>query len=244
MIAHTSAIRPADREHGAEDVEPRRGRVAGLRDEPAARRSGAAATNGTLTRKIQLQSACSMIQPPATGPIAMPRPDTPAQIPIAFARSFAGNVAVRIDSVEGMMNAPPTPISARLAINIPAEPATADSAEPSAEDREAEVQRPAAAEAVTERAGREQQAGEDEHVGVDDPLELRARGMKVALERGQRNIEDRVVERDDEQREAEDEERPPAAGIGGVGFGRLHHGLLKGSYETERLRFVYTMRGA
>ena len=72
-----------------------------------------------------------MIHPPATGPIAMPRPDTPAQIPIAFARSFAGNVAVRIDSVEGMMNAPPTPISARLAISIPAEPATADSAEPS-----------------------------------------------------------------------------------------------------------------
>ena len=115
------------------------------------------------------------------------------------------------------MNAPPTPISARLAISIPAEPASGRQRRAEAEDRQAEVQRPAAAEAVTERAGREQQAGEDEHVGVDDPLQLRARGMKVALERGERNIEDRVVERDDEQRKAQDDERPPAAGIGGFG---------------------------
>ena len=37
---------------------------------------------------------------------------------------------MRIDSVEGMMNAPPMPISARVAISISAEPANADSAEP------------------------------------------------------------------------------------------------------------------
>ena len=49
------------------------------------------------------------------------------------------------------MNAPPTPISARLAISIPAEPATADERRSEPEDREAEGQRPAAAEAVAER---------------------------------------------------------------------------------------------
>jgi hypothetical protein len=51
-------------------------------------------------------------------------------MPIALARSPAGNVAVRIESVDGMMNAPPTPISARAAISDPAEPAIADQAEP------------------------------------------------------------------------------------------------------------------
>ena len=60
------------------------------------------------------------------GPMAMPSPEQPAQIPIALPRSCAGNVAVRIDSVDGMMNAPPMPISARVAISISAEPASAD----------------------------------------------------------------------------------------------------------------------
>ena len=83
-----------------------------------------------MTRKIQLQSACSISQPPETGPIAIPTPENPAQIPIALPRSDAGNVAVRIDSVEGMMKAPPTPISARIAINSSGEPATAEPSEP------------------------------------------------------------------------------------------------------------------
>jgi hypothetical protein len=87
------------------------------------------------------------------------------------------------------------------------------------EDEETELQRPFAAEAVTERSGGQQQAGEHQHVGVDDPLELRAGCTEVALERGQRHVEDRVVERDDEQRQTQDHEGPPAAGIG---FGGWH----------------------
>ena len=39
-------------------------------------------------------------------------------------------------------------------------------------------ERPAAAEAVAEAAHREQQAGEDQRVGVDDPLELAGRGAE------------------------------------------------------------------
>ena len=144
MMPHTSALRPA-----VESTKPgtsSRG-AAGSRDSGTSGRcaSRAATTNGMLTRKIQLQSACSTIQPPATGPIAMPSPDTAAQAPIAFARSCAGNVAVRIDSVEGMMNAPPTPISARLAISISAEPAMADSSEPrpkTASPNESALRRP------------------------------------------------------------------------------------------------------
>ena len=60
----------------------------------------------------------------------MPRPETPAQMPIAFARSPAGKTAVMIDSVEGMMNAPPTPMRARVAISISGEVASAERPEP------------------------------------------------------------------------------------------------------------------
>ncbi len=67
--------------------------------------------------KTQCQSACSTSQPPAIGPSAIPRPATAAQAPIAFARSSAGKTAVRIERVEGMMSAPPTPMSARLAMS-------------------------------------------------------------------------------------------------------------------------------
>ena len=146
-------------------------------------------------------SACSISQPPATGPMAMPRPETPAQMPIAFAALTArGTTAVMIDSVEGMMNAPPMPIRARVAISISGEVASAESRRAEAEDGKADGEAALAAEAVAERAGGEQQAGEDEHVGVDDPLQLGAGRAEVALERRQRDVEDGVVEPDHEQR--------------------------------------------
>ena len=42
--------------------------------------------------------------------------------------------------------------------------------------READEQHALAAELVAEGAGREKEAGEDDHVGVDDPLQLAALG--------------------------------------------------------------------
>ena len=89
MIAQTSAVRPVM--DSAKPVRSSRG-AAGSRDSgtslwPA---SSAAATNGTLTRKTQCHEACSTSPPPVTGPIAMPRPATAAQMPIAFARSLVG----------------------------------------------------------------------------------------------------------------------------------------------------------
>ena len=44
-------------------------------------------------------------------------PVTLAQIAIAFVRSSGGNTLTRIDSVDGMMNAAPTPINARHAMS-------------------------------------------------------------------------------------------------------------------------------
>jgi hypothetical protein len=83
-----------------------------------------------------------------------------------------------------------------------------------AEQDEAGVQRALAAEPVAERAHRQQQAGEDEDVAVDDPLQRARRGVEVALDRRQGDVEDRVVDADDEQRDAERAEDLPAAGIG------------------------------
>ena len=87
-------------------------------------------TTGTFTRKTEPHQKCSSSHPPTIGPIAMPRPDTPAQIPIARPRSSAGKTFVRIDNVEGMISAPPIPMSARVAISVFADPANADSIEP------------------------------------------------------------------------------------------------------------------
>ena len=95
-----------------------------------------------------------------------------------------GNTLVRIDSVDGMTNAAPTPMIARAGD----EPdrmlsANAPSSRADGEDDEADLQRALAAEAVAERAGGEEQAGEDERVGVDDPLQLGVRGAETARSR-------------------------------------------------------------
>jgi hypothetical protein len=63
-----------------------------------------------------------------------------------------------------------------------------------AEQREAGLERVLAAEAVAERAHRQEQVGEDEHVGVDDPPQRRRRGVEVLLQARQRHVQDGVVE--------------------------------------------------
>ena len=74
---------------------------------------------------------CSSRNPPLIGPSPSPSADTPAQTPIALARSTGSvNTFVMIDSVDGMMNAPPTPMIARVRMRKPADGANADSAEP------------------------------------------------------------------------------------------------------------------
>jgi hypothetical protein len=87
-------------------------------------------TIGRLTRNTACQSKCSISHPPVTGPIAMPRPETAAHAAMACGRSSAGKMFVMIERLDGMMNAPPRPMIARLAISIPADPLTAESADP------------------------------------------------------------------------------------------------------------------
>ncbi len=88
-------------------------------------------TIGTFTMNTEPHQKCSSSTPPVMGPRPTPSADTPAHTPIARPRS-AGSVKtfVMIDSVDGMMNAPPTPMSARVPMSIVADVAKADNADP------------------------------------------------------------------------------------------------------------------
>ena len=73
--------------------------------------------SGTLIAKIQRHEAVSTSQPPSTGPIAAATPDSPAQVPIAGARSSARNDAWISDSAPGVSSAAPTPWNTRRAMS-------------------------------------------------------------------------------------------------------------------------------
>ena len=63
--------------------------------------------------------------------MAAPAPEMPAHTAIALARSRVGKTLVRIESVDGMTNAAPTPMIARAAITWPEVSASAPNSEPS-----------------------------------------------------------------------------------------------------------------
>jgi hypothetical protein len=98
----------------------------------------AAAPMGTLRRKIDSHLTFSTSQPPAVGPSASASPETPAQMPMAFARSLGGKVTVRIDREPGMSSAAPTPWMARKEMSCPV-----DWARPHANEASVNTARPA-----------------------------------------------------------------------------------------------------
>ena len=85
-------VEQRDQADGRQDA-CRRDRAAGRRRPSSWGRATSTAmiatmTNGTLTRKIEPHQKCSSRKPPASGPMATPRPDTPAHSAIARARSL------------------------------------------------------------------------------------------------------------------------------------------------------------
>ena len=73
--------------------------------------------SGTLIAKIHRHEAVSTSQPPSTGPIAAATPESPAQVPIARARSWGRNDAWMSDSAPGVSSAAPTPWNTRRAMS-------------------------------------------------------------------------------------------------------------------------------
>ncbi len=78
-----------------------------------------------------------------------------------------------------------------------------------------------AAEQIAESTGEEQEAGEGDEEGVDDPGEVSLAEVQVALDGGEGHVHDRRVEHDHQLGEANDRERQPAAPVAaGDGRGR------------------------
>ena len=87
-----------------------------------------------------------------------------------------------------------------------------------AEHGEAADEQPATAEAVAERAREQQQAGEHDGVGVDDPGDLRLGGAGLPGQAGQGDVEAADGRHDGHQGERDDGEDGTGAGPGGAGW--------------------------
>jgi hypothetical protein len=125
-----------------------------------------------------------------------------------------------MDSVEGMIMAPPAPSAILAAMSCSgvrasaattAATANATSPAPSSRRRRCGPQ----------PGHRDEQRGEDEPVGVDDPQQLGALGARSAASVGQRDVEDRRVDGDEQQARGQDGEHEPAVAgaLRGVGHG-------------------------
>jgi len=144
---------------------------------------------GTFRKNTARQLTCSISQPPMTGPIADVIALNPDQVPIARPRSASPNVALMIARLPGTRNAAPIPCSARPTISH-------------REERDAAEEHALAPELVAHRTADEDQRAQEQGIGLDDPLDLIDRRVKVRLERRQRHVDDGRV--DKRQARAED----------------------------------------
>jgi hypothetical protein len=108
-----------------------------------------------------------------------------------------GKTVTRIDRVAGMISAAPAPSSARVAISWVGLSANID-----ASDARPKITSPTVS-APLRRSGRQrargqQQAGEDQRVRRDDPLQLSARRAQILDQPRERDVDDRVGNHDEE----------------------------------------------
>ncbi|GAA2886137.1 hypothetical protein GCM10020220_090420 [Nonomuraea rubra] len=123
MPAMDSTVATASQRPGARFLD------SGSRNRP---KPIARAMTGTFTRNAACQLKCSSSTPPTTGPSAAPTAAIADHTPRAFARSAGSVNRFRImDSVDGMIMAPPTPSSARTAITSSGLPAASTASEAS-----------------------------------------------------------------------------------------------------------------
>ena len=126
-----------------------------------------------MTMKMLTQVKCSSSQPPTIGPIAMATPPIAPHKPMARARSPRSVKTLEMsDSVAGNVIAAPSPITARAAMSCGAvvvNPPASDAAPTTASPASSMPLRPNRSDKAAER---QQQRGEHQVVGIDDPLEL------------------------------------------------------------------------
>ena len=163
-----------------------------------------------------------MSAPPSTRPTAEPPIAIAAQTPSARERSFpSANVVEMIESAAGEMSAAPRPCSARKPISIPDVVAMPFEERRGGEDHEPDEEEPLPSEEVAGAAAEQQEAGEDERVRVDDPLQAGLGEAERGLDRREGDVHDRRVEDDHELREADDYENDPGIRWSGGSFDSL-----------------------
>ena len=121
------------------------------------------------------------------------------------------NMCRIIDIVDGMIVAPATPSRARDRISISALCENAASTDTAPKAVPPDEQQAAGADPVGQPAHRDQHPGEQERVDVEDPQLLGGAGVQVAAHRGQRDVEDADVDRDQQRGEGEHGEADPVA---------------------------------
>ena len=171
--------------------------------------ASSAMPTGTLSQKTQCHEKPLTTAPPTSGPNATARPLMPPHAPRNTPRRSSGTPAERIVSVSGITIAPPRPWTARAASSAPIVGASAAAADAAVKIVDPDREQPPAAEAVPEGRTGEEQHGERQRVGVDRPLEAADPGVQVLADHRQRRRHDEVVERDHEEGERGDRERPP-----------------------------------
>ena len=147
--------------------------------------------------------------PPTSGPITNAIPVHAVQVPIAAPRSSPLNVDVIVASAAGVSSAPATPCSARATISDVPVPGQRAQERRRAERDHADQEHAPLAEQVAERAADEDQRPERQQVRVHDPLLEGEPAAEVALDRGQRDVDDGRV--DEHDRRPEDASRRASA---------------------------------
>ncbi len=173
--------------------------------------SSTAAASGTLMKKIHRQENVSTSHPPSTGPTPAAIAVNPDQVPIACPRRSREKLALMSARLPGTRSAAPIPCTPRATtswVMCGASPhqidATAKSATPDGEDAPP-------AQTVPQRSAGEDQRGEHEGVGFDDPLRLGDARAEFALQHREHDVDHGAVDEGDAR--AEDRRRQhPASG--------------------------------
>ena len=212
---------------------------AGLRDS-GTRKSAAitpATVTGTLIRKTEPHQKWVSSRPPSTGPMATPMPTAEVQMPMARAPlarlEDVGDDGQRLRhdgrAAKAHHRAGRDELVGRVRVG--------GEQRAEAEQDQAGHEDPLAADPVADDAEGEQQAREDERVGVDRPLELGLAGADAALGRRagdglECDVEHGVVDDDGEQAHDQDAEDDPSPALNRLSIHEPLQGL--GSVTRDR----------
>ena len=145
----------------------------------------AATSSGTLIQNTDDHEKLRISAPPMIGPSAMPAPLAAVHAAIALARSRGSpNTLTRIDSVVGMISAPPSAHHAAPGDERRRRACRGGDDRAGEERGQAGEECVSAAEAVADASCGEEQAGEHDGVRGDDPLQAGRAGAEIADQAG------------------------------------------------------------